>query len=113
MQSASMSNPNKNSTAVFSAGGDAGQFRIAVVSLLVLLLVVVSAIGVVYSSWKSRQLFSELQLQGREAMRLEEDWGRLLLEQSTWASHSRIEHLAKTKLGMVEPDPATIVVVKQ
>ncbi|MCP3906651.1 MAG: cell division protein FtsL [Oceanicoccus sp.] len=83
------------------------------VSLLVLLLVVVSALGVIYSSYKSRQLFSEVQQQNREAMRLEEDWGRLLLEQSTWASHARIERLAKSELKMVVPAPETIIVVKR
>jgi cell division protein FtsL len=35
------------------------------------------------------------------------------LEQSTWASHARIERLANTELKMVVPDPAMIVIVKQ
>ncbi|MDG1773176.1 MAG: cell division protein FtsL [Oceanicoccus sp.] len=96
-----------------SASIKTGQARMLAVSLLVLLLVVVSALGVIYSSYKSRQLFSEVQQQNREAMRLEEDWGRLLLEQSTWASHARIERLAKSELKMVVPAPETIIVVKR
>ena len=81
--------------------------------VIVLLLVVASALGVIYSSYKSRQLFSGLEQQKRQAMSLEENWGRLLLEQSTWASHSRIEHLAKSQLDMVIPAPESMVVIKQ
>ncbi len=91
----------------------AGSNGLLLVNAAVLLLVIVSALGVVYSSYKSRQLFSELQQEKRQAMRLEENWGRLLLEQGTWASHSRIERLAKSKLKMVIPTPESIVVVKQ
>ena len=80
-----MSKKMNNSEAVRVASLEAEQARLFMVSLLVLLLVVASALGVIYSSYKSRQLFSDLQQQNREAMRLEEDWGRLLLEQSTWA----------------------------
>jgi cell division protein FtsL len=80
---------------------------------VLLLLVIASALGVIYSSYVSRQLFSELQQDKRQAMRLEENWGRLLLEQSTWAAHARIERLAKSELNMIVPEPASIVVVKQ
>lgn len=81
--------------------------------LLVLLMVVGSALGVIYSSYKSRQLFGELQHKNKVAMQLEEQWGRLLLEQSTWASHGRIEKIAKDKLQMIVPDPSMIVVLQQ
>ncbi|ARN76379.1 cell division protein FtsL [Oceanicoccus sagamiensis] len=91
----------------------AEQTRLLVVGLLVLLLVIASALGVIYSSYKSRQLFSDLQQQNREAVRLEEEWGRLLLEQSTWASHARVERMAKSELKMVVPAPETIIVVKR
>ncbi len=96
-----------------SASINTEQAKLLLAVLLVLLLVVASALGVIYSSYKSRQLFSEVQQQNREAMRLEEDWGRLLLEQSTWASHARVERLAKSELKMVVPAPETIIVVKR
>lgn len=83
------------------------------INVFLLLSVIGSALGVIYSSYMSRQLFSELQQGKRQAMSLEENWGRLLLEQSTWASHSRVERLAKTKLNMKVPDPALIIVVTQ
>ena len=40
-----------------------------------------------------------------------EEWGRLQLEQSTWATDDRIESTARTKLGMVEPDINKMVVL--
>ena len=80
---------------------------------VVILLLVISALGVIYSSYKSRQLFSQLQQHGRETLRLEEQWGRLLLEQSTWASHERIEGLAKSKLNMLAPTPDAMILVDQ
>lgn len=89
------------------------QAKLLIACLSVLLLVVASALGVVYSSYEGRQLFSDMQQKNRESMRLEEEWGRLLLEQSTWASHARIERLAKTELNMVVPDPERIIVVRQ
>ena len=79
---------------------------------LLLLAVVISALGVVYSSYQSRQLFSELQQQNRLTLQLEEQWGRLLLEQSTYAAHDRIERLAKSELKMTEPSAEAVVVIK-
>lgn len=93
------------------AGIGRDSMRLGIACGLVLVLIVVSALGVIYSSYKSRQLFSELQRLDREAIRLEEDWGRLLLEQSTWASPARIEHLARTRLDMVVPQSEDMVLV--
>lgn len=76
-------------------------------------LVVGSALAVVYSTYKSRQLFSALQKEYRHEIALEEQWGRLLLEQSTWASPVRIEEVATTKLKMKVPETTAIRVVKQ
>ena len=84
-----------------------------ILSLVVLLLVLGSALGVIYSSFMSRQLFSELEVKKRDASHMEEEWGRLLLEQSTWASPARIEDLAKKKLEMIVPNTKTMVVVYQ
>ncbi len=83
------------------------------VCIVLWLMVVTTALAVVFSSYKARQLFSELQQLNKQTVQLEEQWGRLLLEQSTWASHSRIEELAKTRLNMRAPEPAAIVVIEQ
>lgn len=85
--------------------------KVLLSSFFILVLVVASALSVIYSSYKSRQLFSSLQIEVRQAMQLEEEWGRLLLEQSTWASHTRIERMAKENLNMIVPDSTVLVVV--
>jgi cell division protein FtsL len=75
-------------------------------------LVLVSALGVIYSSYQSRQHFSALQQEHRKTIQLEEQWGRLLLEESTWAAHARIERLANTELNMSAPKVRNMAVVK-
>lgn len=107
---------NKHNNSKSLAAGDVvavEQLHWLLLCIAVLSLVVASALAVIYSTYKSRQLFSELQQQNRESMRLGEEWGRLLLEQSTWASHERIERLAKTQLKMKVPDSKAIIVVKK
>lgn len=82
------------------------------VTAVLLLLVVISALAVVYSTHRSRQLFNEWQQLQRKEWALDEDWERLLLEQSTWAAHERVSVIAETRLNMTMPDPAGIKVVK-
>jgi cell division protein FtsL len=74
--------------------------------------VLASALGVVYSKHQSRQLFIELQaLQAlRDEMSIE--WGRLQLEQSTWAAHGRIENIAAQRLHMHLPAVGSIITVE-
>jgi cell division protein FtsL len=71
-----------------------------------------SALGVVYAKHESRKQF--VQLQRLQAVRdeLEVDWGRLQLEQSTWATDGRIERIAHQELGMQIPAPGAVIVVK-
>jgi cell division protein FtsL len=68
-----------------------------------LLLVLVSAISVVYTKHQSRVEFVALQKLEQHRDDLDEEWGRLLLEQSTWASPGRVEREAKVKLDMSIP----------
>jgi cell division protein FtsL len=82
------------------------------VTAVLLLRVICSALAVVYSTHSSRQLFNESQQLQRKEWALDEDWERLLLEQSTWAAHERVSRLAETKLDMTMPDPAAIRIVK-
>lgn len=75
-------------------------------------LVLVSALGVVYAKHQNRKLYAELTaLQGqRDAMEVE--WGRLQLEQSTWATNGRIEKIARQRLHMRNVDYDKVVIVK-
>lgn len=81
--------------------------------LFLLVLNVVSALAVVYSSHRARHLFNDTQQQYRQAIEMKEQWGRLLLEQSTWAAPQRIEQQAQQRLAMKAPEAAAIVVVTE
>jgi len=82
------------------------------VLISLLAAVMFSAIGVVYSTHLSRTLFIELQSLQDKRDSLNQDWGRLQLEQSTWATHARIEGIARKQLGMIQPNFGDVVVVK-
>ena len=72
-----------------------------------LILVVLSCIAVIQSSHKSRKLFGELQDLRRDAMSLEEEWGRLL-----WASPDRVQDVAIQKLKMQAPKMREVKMVR-
>jgi cell division protein FtsL len=73
--------------------------------------VVASGIWIVDAEHRSRQLFVAAEEQARELDRLQVDWGRLQIEQSTYATPSRIETLAQRRLRLTEPDDEALVVV--
>ncbi|WP_425443956.1 cell division protein FtsL [Thioalkalivibrio denitrificans] len=75
------------------------------------LAVIVSALGVVYSKHHSRGLFIALQEELDIRDRLNVEWGQLQLEQSTWATHGRIEEVARGRLEMTLPDARTTVIL--
>lgn len=79
---------------------------------VVWLAVIISAVSVVYVSHLCRQLYNELSSLEQEANALQVEWGRYLLEQSSWASLSRIEQLAESRLDMRVPGAEEIVVVR-
>jgi len=83
------------------------------ISILVMLLLVIgSAIAVVYSKHTGRAEFVVLQKLEYKRDKLNEEWGRLLLEQSTWASPGRVEQQARLRLKMVVPSPEMTVLIK-
>lgn len=83
------------------------------VNMLVLLLaVLVSAVGVVYSKHMGRELFIELQALGNERDRMDVEWGQLQLEQSTLTTQGQVEHAARDQLGMVNLSATRMVIVR-
>ncbi|MFC5489632.1 cell division protein FtsL [Dokdonella soli] len=80
---------------------------------ILLLATVASAIGVVYARQQSRLAFVELTRLGNERDDLNFEFGRLQLEQATWAENNRIEQIARGKLGMVSPSAPETVVIKR
>ena len=82
---------------------------VALVGLLCLVLL--SALGVVWTRHESRVLFVQLTSLQNQRDDLNVEYGRLELEQATWAEPRRIDEEARSKLGMVSPEPKDIQLV--
>ena len=82
--------------------------------VLALLVVadVLSAIGIVFARHEHRQLFIELTRLEKSRDDLNIEFGRLQLEQATWAESNRIEQVATERLGMSFPVQSELLVVK-
>ena len=78
---------------------------------LVVLATLASALGVVYAKHENRKLFIELQALQAERDAMNVEWGQLQLEQSTQATHARVDAEARGRLGMQSPDPGAIVII--
>jgi len=79
---------------------------------LLALASVISAIGVVHARHRHRQLFVELTKLEKARDELNIEFGRLQLEQATWAESNRIDQIARSRLGMKFPETGDIVVVR-
>ena len=73
--------------------------------LLAVLIVanVLSAIAVVFARHEHRQLFIQLSRLEKARDELNIEFGRLQLEQATWAESNRIDQVARERLGMSVP----------
>ena len=74
-------------------------------------IIFVTSLSVIYVKHSNRKVYSELnQLQAsRDKMNVE--WGQLQLEQSTWATHGRIERIARQTIGMSVPDYQDVIFI--
>ena len=81
-----------------SASGDG-----TMLPLLLAVLVMVSAVAVVQIKNHSRSLTTRLDGMRQEAERLQLEWAQLQLEQATLAQHGRVDELARSQFGMVDP----------
>ena len=79
---------------------------------VLILASVVSAIGVVHARHQHRQLFVELSRLEKARDELNIEFGRLQLEQATWAESNRIDQVARNRLDMKFPEAGDIVVVR-
>jgi len=80
-----------------------------VVVLVLMLVVMASAIGVVYARHEGRRQFIELNRLNSERDNLNFEFGRLQLEQATWAENNRIEQIARGRLGMFAPSTTEMI----
>jgi cell division protein FtsL len=80
-------------------------------NFLLLAAVIACALGVITAQHQARKRFIELEAEQDAGRKLEEEWTQLQLEQSTWATHKRVEAVASRQLGMRAPETPSIVVL--
>lgn len=71
-------------------------------------LVFLSALKVVTTRYETRLLVMALQALKTQRDDLEREWTQLLLEQSTWSTHGRVEKSARSRLNMTVPRAAEL-----
>ncbi len=81
---------------------------VAILSVVLLL----TALAVIYSKYYSRLVFIEIQKQERELDQREVEWGQTQLELTTFAEQNRVEAVAREKLKLVIPLHEKIVYIK-
>ncbi len=82
-------------------------------TLVFAIVCVVSALALIYTKHEARKLFVELEELTAERDKLNIEWGQLQIEQSTWATHARIEQVAADDLSLVRPDATEIYVIER
>jgi cell division protein FtsL len=75
-------------------------------------VVLVSAIGVIWSKHQSRTAFIELERLHAERDRLDIEWNQLQIQQSYSATPPRVEQIAYAELKMVTPKPTDVRIVQ-
>ena len=71
-----------------------------------------SSLGVIYAKHAARSRFNELQELTKARDDLDIEWGQLQLEQSTWATHGRVERVARDELHMTIPQASDLRIVQ-
>ena len=85
--------------------------KVSLVIFVLFFLVLATAIAVGQSAHESRLLLKELYQEIQIGDEAQSEWGRLVLEQSTWTAHNRIELLAVGQLKMRPPEPGEVIMV--
>lgn len=80
-------------------------------TLVFAIVCVISAVAVIYTKHESRKLFVGLEQLTAERDALNIEWGQLQIEQSTWATHARIEQVATNELSLSRPDRRELNVI--
>ena len=82
-------------------------------AVVLLLATIASGMMLVYSRHQARMLFQQLEALSSQHDEQQIEWGRLQLEQATWSENSRIEQIARDRLGLDFPEQTKVVVIKQ
>jgi len=84
------------------------------VAVLVLIMGIVSSgVGLVYTKHQSRKLFIELQVLQMLRDDLEIEWEMLQLEESTLTTEAVVDQAARVRLNMMVPDANSVIYIKR
>lgn len=86
--------------------------RPRLVNLILIVALVLSAFAVIYVKDLNRRLFINYHTLQTSHDKLYVDWGKLLLEQTTWSTQARVQKIAENRLNMSIPTSKDVVVVK-
>ena len=90
-----------------------GIFRGRLSSFLLTVAILISAFTLIVMSHEQRQLYADLEKLQQQRDELDIEWRRLRLEQRVMAEHSRLESIARNKLGMKNLDLKSERIVRQ
>jgi cell division protein FtsL len=86
--------------------------RVLLLSVPVLwVAVLASGAGAVYTKYRARELFVELERLNTARDELDAEWGRLQLEQSAWSTYAFVERVASQRMHMNIPDSRDIEII--
>jgi len=76
------------------------------------LILLLSALAVIYSKYYSRLIFIEIQKQERALDQYEVEWGQMQLELTMLAEQNRLELVAQKELKLMMPLREKIIYIK-
>jgi cell division protein FtsL len=76
------------------------------------IMLLLSALAVIYSKYYSRLLFIEIQKQERALDQYEVEWGQMQLELTMLAEQNRVELVAREQLKLIMPLREKIIYIK-
>ncbi len=80
-------------------------------SIILLVLLIFSALAVVTVRHENRLVFAHLHDLDNRLGQLKTEWGRLLIEKTTWNTRHNIADSVGSRLGMHPPPPGKVVTV--
>ena len=88
-------------------------YRPLMILLVLIIAIVISALSVIKAAYDYRRLFNDHQILVHQWDELQIEWGQLLLEQSTWGGHGRIENEAENRLQMRVPNVEETEIIRR
>lgn len=82
------------------------------VAVVLLVLLLVSALAVIYCKNYSRSIFIEIERNEHALDQYEVEWGQMQLELTTLAESNRVEAIARARLKLVMPPKESIIYIK-